>query len=150
MTCACIGIETTNAHEDDTQMKTFHIKQQTVKSLLIVTTNNPWLMTILYWSCFTIDILYTPQVKKNHVICDNASKRGPIWIYTFVFRYELKNKLQVYITHSHKSIHYFFCRRTYSLELTAWWSAWSNCELRTISAEPEDIPVHLTFEALAH
>jgi len=36
-----------------------------------------------------------------------------------------------------------FCRRTYSLELTAWWSAWSNCELCTISAEPEDVPFRL-------
>jgi len=44
----------------------------------------------------------------------------------------------------------FLCRRTYSLELTAWWSAWSNCELCRISAEPEDVPVRLTFEALAH
>jgi len=25
-----------------------------------------------------------------------------------------------------------------------------NCELCTISAEPEDVPVRLTFEALAH
>ena len=39
---------------------------------------------------------------------------------------------------------------SYSLELTAWWSAWSNCELCTISAEPEDVPVRLAFEALAH
>jgi len=29
-------------------------------------------------------------------------------------------------------------------------TAWSNCELCTISAEPEDVPVRLTFEALAH
>jgi len=31
----------------------------------------------------------------------------------------------------------FFSRRAHSFELTAWWSAWSNCELCKISAGPE-------------
>jgi len=41
-----------------------------------------------------------------------------------------------------------FCRRTNSLEFTAWSSARSSCWLQTVHAGREDVSVRRTFEAL--
>jgi len=47
-------------------------------------------------------------------------------------------------------VRFLSCRRTNSLEFTAWSLARSSCWLRTIQAGLEDISVRQTFKTLAH